>query len=357
MNLHLLFSFFRALIFSILFVAVSLYAQVPSGYYDAAGGKFKDELKTSLRSIISSGHTSNTYTSLWLHFERTDMHPSGHVWDVYSNCSFQFVTNQCGNYSAECDCYNREHSIPQSWLGSESLPMYADLHHVLPVDGWTNNRRATYPFGRVGSASWTSFNGSKLGSSNYPGYSGVVFEPIDQYKGDFARIMFYMATRYENLLPAWQGNDANAAAVFDGQIWPGFNQWAINLYLQWHEQDPPDLKEISRNDSIFAIQNNRNPFVDYPFYAQMIWGPQASIDEASDILSVFVHPNPGSDKVNVMYKQNFQVLTIFSISGKRIQEILLPVQDIDVSFLEKGLYVFTLSGDNVASVSLRFVKL
>jgi len=358
MNLTLLFSFFRALILSIFFVATSLFSQVPSGYYDAAAGKFKDELKTSLRTIISTGHTSNTYTSLWQHFARTDKHPSGQVWDMYSNCSFQFVTNQCGNYSAECHCYNREHSLPVSWMGGENqFPMYADLHHIVPVDGWTNSRRANYPFGRVGSVSWTSFNGSKLGTSNYPGYSGTVFEPIDQYKGDFARIMFYMATRYENLLPTWQGNDPNAAAVLDGQMWPGFNQWAITLYLQWHEQDPPDQKEISRNDSVFAIQNNRNPFIDYPFFAQMIWGPQATIEVDEISKKVILYPNPSSHEVSLRYFGEYELLTIYNLAGKRICEIPLPVHSVNVAPFEQGFYIFTLSGENVASLSVKFVKL
>ena len=166
------------------------FAQIPQDYYDQAEGKIQSELKSSLFQIVQNGHTQNTYASLWTHFQKTDKHSSGKVWDMYSDCDFIFITDQCTNFSAECDCYNREHSMPLSWMGGEIYPMYADLHHIVPVDGWTNGKRSNFPIGSVGSASWTSFNGSKLGTSNSPGYSGTAFEPIDEYKGDFARILF-----------------------------------------------------------------------------------------------------------------------------------------------------------------------
>ncbi len=105
--------------------------------------------------------------------------------------------DQCGNYGGEGDCYNREHSWPKSW-SDEDAPMYSDLFHLYPTDGYVNGRRSNYPFGDVGSASWTSMNGSKVGSCSYPGYSGTVFEPIYEYKGDFARSYFYMTVRYYN---------------------------------------------------------------------------------------------------------------------------------------------------------------
>jgi endonuclease I len=332
------------------------YSQIPPGYYDQAYGKYEQELKTALFEIISDGHTSNTYSSLWEHFQRTDKSPADRVWDMYSTCNFEFVTDQCGNYSAECDCYNREHSLPVSWMGgANQYPMYADLHHIVPVDAWTNNKRGSYPFGSVGAVSWTSQNGTKLGTSNYPGYSGTVFEPIDQYKGDFARIMFYMVTRYENLLSFWETNEANAAAVLDGEIWPGMDSWAISLYLEWHIQDPPDQKELMRNDSVFAIQNNRNPFIDFPVFAHMIWGPDAGLSGSSDIYPV-VFPNPVADYISIQSPYDYEMMAVYDLTGRIHFEAPYNSQNIDVSFLENGLYLLRLTGESQPGATVYFIR-
>ncbi len=331
-----------------LLVFQHLSGQIPPGYYNQATGKIQGDLKTALFQIISSGHTSNTYASLWLHFEKTDKESSGEVWDMYSDCNFQFVTDQCGNYSAECDCFNREHSVPTSWIGGEIYPMYADLHHIVPVDAWTNNKRSNYPFGQVGSVSWTSYNGSKLGTSNFPGYSGTVFEPVDEYKGDFARILFYMVTRYEHLISGWPANEAGASAVLDGTTWPAFNQWVINLYLQWHENDPVDMKEVSRNDSIFKIQNNRNPFIDHPGYARQIWGPDAGISN-SQISCFSLFPMPFTDNITLSATtKEASVLKIYSVLGIVLYTFNIEhyPQTLDMSLIPPGMYVFRIHSDS-----------
>ncbi len=331
-------------------------SQIPSGYYSNADGKIREDLKTALYEIIKTGHTSNTYASLWIHFQKTDKHPSGNVWDMYSSCNFVFVSNQCGNYNSECDCYNREHSFPSSWFGGDNYPMYADLHHVVPTDGWVNNKRSNFPFGKVGSISWTSQNGSKLGNSNYPGYSGVVFEPIDQYKGDFARIMFYMVTRYENLLSGWQMNEAGATAVLDGDIWPAFNPWARDLYLQWHEQDPVDQKEMMRNDSIFSIQNNRNPFIDHPEFARQIWGVDAGMNQ-TEMIHIAVYPQPASEELNISTGSFQGNVWIFDLFGTlhNCNEISESQFTVNVSSLNPGIYILKfVSGDQV--VTQKFIK-
>ncbi|MFA7107025.1 MAG: endonuclease, partial [Candidatus Izemoplasmatales bacterium] len=123
-----------------------------------------------------------------------------------------------------------------------------------------------YPFGQVGSASWTSMNGSKLGTSSYPGYSGIVFEPIDDYKGDFARTYFYMATRYENVVSNWSNT------ILSGNNTTVYVTWAVNLLLEWHVADPVSQKEIDRNNAIYQIQHNRNPYIDFPEWVHSIWG-------------------------------------------------------------------------------------
>jgi endonuclease I len=175
---------------------------------------------------------------------------------MYSNVKWNPGSKQCGNYGKEGDCYNREHSIPKSWF-NDKAPMINDFHHLVPTDGYVNNRRSNYPFGQVGSATYTSGNGSKLGSSNYTGISGTVFEPIDEYKGDFARMYFYMLTRYNSQVGGWSGG------VFQGE-YPYLKTGYYNLYIQWAINDPVSQKEIDRNNAGYGYQGNRNPFVDCP---------------------------------------------------------------------------------------------
>ncbi len=263
----------RYLISFVIAVAISLYAlaQPPSGYYATTQGKTGEELMIALYNIIKN-HESLSYSALWQAFYYTDRKPNGYVWDMYSDVpngtppyQYSFFSDQCGNYSNEGDCYNREHSLPASWFNDGS-PMYTDLFHLYPTDGYVNNRRSNYPFGRVGNATWTSLNGGKLGQSNYPGYSGTVFEPIDEYKGDFARTYFYMVTRYYNVVQNW------SSAMLSNTQFPAFSEWALNLLLEWHQNDPVSQKEVDRNNTVYSdYQGNRNPFIDRPEFATLIW--------------------------------------------------------------------------------------
>lgn len=248
--------------------ALAVFSQ-PAGYYDPATGKTGAELKTALYNIIK-GHTSISYDGLWTAFQTTDKKANGKVWDMYSNIEFTFGSNQCGNYSGEGSCYNREHSFPKSWF-SEATPMYTDLFHLYPTDGYVNGRRSNYPFGEVSSPTYTSGNGSKLGTCSYPGYTGVVFEPNDEYKGDFARTYFYMVTRYENVVSGWNTD------MLDGSAFPAFSAWAKNMLLEWSQHDPVSQKEIDRNNAVYAIQHNRNPYIDHPEYATSVWGGELQL--------------------------------------------------------------------------------
>ncbi len=260
---------------------LSVWATVPQGYYDSAIGKKGADLKNALYQKIR-GHSSRSYNSLWSDFQSTDAR-NGKVWDMYSDIpngtpqyTYNFGTNQCGNYAREGDCYNREHSFPKSWFNDAS-PMYSDLFHLYPTDGYVNNKRGNLPFGEVGIYTYISSNGSKVGKNTTSGYSGTVFEPIDEYKGDFARTYFYMATRYENLIANWANNSTEAGAVLAGNSYPAYKTWVVELLLKWHRQDPVSEKETNRNDAVYALQNNRNPFIDYPVLAEHIWGNKQNI--------------------------------------------------------------------------------
>ena len=240
-------------------------ADEPDGYYEQAYGKSGYALKTALHQIIRD-HASLSYDALWEAFRTTDAREDGYVWDMYSDCDFRFGSNQCGNYKQEGDCYNREHSFPKSWFDDAS-PMYTDLFHLYPTDGYVNGRRSNNPFGEVDEPTYTSQSGCKLGPSVTPGYSGTVFEPLDEYKGDFARTYFYMATRYEDRIANW-----GSCPICNGTDDQAFDSWVVDLLLQWHEQDPVSEKERDRNDAVYVYQENRNPFIDYPELVEKIWG-------------------------------------------------------------------------------------
>ena len=271
-----------------LFIALLATAQ-PANYYNSANGLTGDQLKVALHNIIK-GHTSISYAQLWNAFWSTDNKGNGIVWDMYSDNPngnppyvYYLGQDQCGNYSGEGDCYNREHSWPSSWFSDQNTPR-TDLHHIFPTDGYVNNRRGNYAFGEVGSASWTSRNGSKLGACKTPGFSGTVFEPIDDYKGDFARAIMYMSVRYYSEDASWGNSDMTERA--------NIKQWAIDMLLRWNEQDPVSDKEKERNEAIYNdYQHNRNPFVDHPEYARMIWDPSWNVVEETSS-AVYLFPNP-----------------------------------------------------------------
>jgi endonuclease I len=151
--------------------------------------------------------------------------------------------------------------------------MNSDVHFIFATDGQVNAYRSSFPYGEVGTTDIVSNNGSRRGSARSGlGYSGTVFEPIDEFKGDMARAALYVATRYENIIAAWENNSSSSDAVLNGGNTQVFETWYINLLKQWHQQDPVSQKEIDRNEAAHVYQGNRNPFVDHPEYVQSIWG-------------------------------------------------------------------------------------
>lgn len=269
------------------FLISTVSGQIPTGYYNTANGKTGETLQIALYNIIK-GHTVVTYDNLWDAFYKTDKKPNDSVWDMYSDVpggtppyQFVFYSEQCGvgGGGVEGDCYSREHSFPKSWFGGTISPMYSDLFHIYPVDQYVNNQRSDNPYGEVTSPTWTSLNGGKDGPCTTPGYTGTVFEPIDAYKGDFARTYFYMATRYENVIATWQNNNQGGADVLDGTSYPAYQTWFLNMLIQWHNQDAVSAKETARNDSVYKLQHNRNPYIDHPEYVAAVWNPPTTSPE------------------------------------------------------------------------------
>ncbi|MCR5131503.1 MAG: endonuclease [Prevotella sp.] len=266
-------------IFTLLFLALALsvQAQGPNEtgtYYQAANGKSGQALKTAFFNIIKS-HTAIGYDALYEGYRKTDTRSDGYVRDWYSNATnYTHVTDKAGSYSAEGDCYNREHCVPQSWYkgGGSDGTLKCDIVHVLPTDGYVNNRRSNNILAETSNPSWTSKNGySRVGTCSVSGYSGTIFEPNDEIKGDIARIYFYMVTCYEGNVASW-ANNATANAVFDGTSYPAFKTWYLNMLMRWSDEDPIDDIERARNNAVEDVQGNRNPFVDYPGLEEYIWG-------------------------------------------------------------------------------------
>lgn len=264
---------------TLLFLAVTTpaLAQGPNDtgiYYQNANGKSGKALKTAFYNIIKS-HKAIGYDGLYEGYKKTDTRADGYVRDWYSNATnYTHVTDKAGSYREEGDCYNREHCVPQSWYkgGGNDGTLKCDIVHVLPTDGYVNNRRSNNLLAETKNPSWQSKNGySRVGTCSVSGYSGTIFEPNDEIKGDIARIYFYMVTCYEENVSKW-ANNATANAIFDGTSYPALKSWYLQMLMQWAEQDPVDDIERARNEAVYEVQQNRNPFVDYPGLEDYIWG-------------------------------------------------------------------------------------
>ena len=265
-------------------------ASLPA-YYEAIDGKSGKSLFDAVQKVTKTGYSSLGYDGLWAAYKYTDLYDNGYVWDMYSDCTWKSInSNHCGNYSDECDCYNREHSIPKSWYGGTTSGPGCDIFHLVPTDGKVNGIRSNYPFGEVGSADYNK-HGNKRGSAKSItitggntiagntgatiSASGTVFEPRDEYKGDFAR-------GYMGALLKWAGDkaftDGEGSKTFTTNFSTGsfgLTKYGVALLMKWHRQDPVSQKEVDRNNGIQQTQGNRNPFIDYPYLAEYIWGEKA----------------------------------------------------------------------------------
>lgn len=341
----------------LLFTAIT-FAQIPTGYYNTATGTGYT-LKTQLFNIIGL-HTELSYTpGLWNAYYTTDVRADGKVWDIYSLCNFVFGTAAAtgGNQddgtggTTECQKYNREHTFPKSWFAN-GTPMYSDAFHVMPTDKKVNSARGNLAYGKVGTATVTYNNGSKVGNCIAPGYTyGLqVFEPIDEYKGDVARNYFYMATCYQDQIGSWQTNQTNGNTVLDGSSNKVFEQWYLNLMYAWHTADPVSAKEIARNNAIYLLQNNRNPFIDHPEWVLTIWGANLSDESFNFDNQVSIYPNPVvNNKLNIYSSILIEDIIITNTNGQLLKEVKNPVLIDNIYTIEdlpQGFYFLKLTANN-----------
>ena len=252
--------FFSALFLSAL--AIAAWGEAPNGYYESLNGKKDGDLKTAVYSLIHNFTRISSYNDLPRYFEHTDVYPnSKRWWDMYADIPL---------YAPSFKGLNREHSFPKSWWGgSTTVAAYTDLNHLYPSEMAANSAKSNYPLGTVNTSSSVKFdNGmTKVG---YPvngqgGNAQFVFEPDDEYKGDFARTYFYMVTCYQDY--TWK-----YTWMLQQNTYPTLSPWAVKLLLEWHRMDPVSQKERDRNDVVYSYQNNRNPFIDLPELAEYIWG-------------------------------------------------------------------------------------
>jgi len=257
-------------IFLFLFLCFFLSAQIPANYYNKAIGKQSAELKTALHEIIRP-HTILDYdisTSIWwyTYFKATDWDvQGGYFIDMYS-------TYKRSSYNGSI--MNREHCMPRSWWGlSENYSSFAangDIVNLSPSDASANSEKSNFPLGIVNSSPSYSNGVVKVGSNTYSGYVGIVFEPANEYKGDFARTYMYMVTCYQDYVNNWRS--LGASSMLQRNTFPVFNSYSVRLLMEWHRVDPVSSKEVNRNNEVYKLQNNRNPYIDYPLLAEYLWG-------------------------------------------------------------------------------------
>jgi len=327
MNIRI--SWLRGVALAFFMLSALASADPPPGYYDPAAGLTGPALQEALHDIIDN-HTNISYSALWDAFYTTDDRYGNEtiVWDMYSDVpggtppyiyTLGDDQNQGGSAGGENESYNREHSWPKSWFNDAS-PMNTDLFHIVPTDTYVNSKRGNEPYGEVSSPTWVSENGSRLGPCSYPGYSGTAFEPIDGYKGDFARNYFYMATRYLGEDAGWLGS-----AMADGAV---LEPWAEEMLISWHISDPVSTKEIDRNDAVYAIQNNRNPFIDHPEYVFWIYDPTSVEGGEFQTASVTLHqnvPNPFNGMTTIGFtlpRAAMITINVYDISGKLVNTLI-----------------------------------
>ncbi len=272
----------------VLCASFALAEEMPEGYYDDVNGTKDAELKGTLKSIIRA-HTAIPYgsgsNSSWEVFYYSDQNEEGYCMDMYCDDWKKFGAP--GSVVSGC---NIEHSFAKSWWGGSENDAYKDCYHLNPSNSTANSARSNYPLG-VPVKDFKSNSGSlKVGKMHHPtlDVDFWVFEPKDEYKGDFARAYFYMATCYgkdingniDNVCSKYNGwrldnNDVGSKFAMQNDNYLEFQPWEQEVLITWHRQDPVSEKEIKRADAVSNFQHNRNPFIDYPFLAEYIWGEYA----------------------------------------------------------------------------------
>lgn len=329
-------------------------AQIPAYYSSIDFSQGGENLKNQLSVLITTTHTYElTYTpEVWNALKQTDLNPANmqNVLLVYGYNDNDAITSNDRSRDKELNCttssctgfWVREHVYPRS-LGDPNLEFEgpgADAHHLRAIDSQMNNSRSNRPF--------------TAGAGNALAVSGGLFYPGDEWKGDVARMMMYMYVRYQSQC---EPNDVGSGS----SSYSTLNDMP-NIFLEWNQQDPVSQYEINRNNILQSLQGNRNPFIDNPYLATMIWnGPQAT--DAWGVLAlpeetindVVVYPtvttgyvyveNTGEKVYNYTAFNNLGQAVSFTVSGNTI----------DFGNNASGMYYLNLNDGN-KSKTFRIIK-
>ena len=368
----LLFTLFTAVTLSAFNRPVTPVDSLPA-YYESIDGTSGKALVDAIQLVAKLGYRTDDfrYDSVWLAFKHTDMRPDGYIWEIYSDCDFVYEKDRTSNTSqtGECKGYNREHAMCQSWFGTASLAGKemssskknspgSDIFHIYPTAYGMNSRRGNRPYGEVAVAAYTSFNGTKYGTPKSISVSNTVagafveastsmstnvLEPVDEYKGDIARSYFGTMVKWAG---EWAFNKAEEGRViFDATIDAdthygpennyGLTPYGVAMLLKWHRQDPVSQKEIDRNNAIQLTQGNRNPFIDYPYLAEYIWGERSGQELDFDLLLCSADERFQLGVSNGFLGQDVEILidTVFWMLGEEIIDSSLVYHGSRIKYL------------------------
>lgn len=393
----------KLLLLTLVWCSIS-YGQVPTGYYDSATGTGY-ALKTQLKQIIDDvtdglateylhtqpGSSNNEAYSLLRNAYSNpnsgdvdnyyDAGGSNTILDMYSENPagsdpynwdrippVDYPTQYCATQNGEGQCLSREHTLPQGFF-NQLYPMRADIHFVIPVDARVNGFRANSPFGVVTAPTNTFANGSELGPNTYGTFTGTVYEPLDEFKGDIARMLLYFAVRYEdevvNMGGSWDTPNADPNNVMNGTSGQFYDDWFIGLLCDWHSADPVSQREIDRNNNSFAHQNNRNPFIDNPNYVTDIWGVEAAPGACAllstpdfDTATFRIFPNPNNSDILYYTSDEPLQIKIIDVVGKVIYSKQKAATDnaINISTLNSGIYFVQFTAYSGATITKKLIK-
>lgn len=333
-----------------IFTSVNIEAEIPVGYYEKASGKKDADLKTALHEIIKP-HNRISYgaNGTWTVFRTSDIRSDGSIWDMYSDVVRYFP--ETGSHSE----MHIEHSVPKSWWGEETTFVYEasfDIHHLVPADASTNMSKSNHVLGEVINATFD--NGvSKIGSIMIADKKLSAFEPTDEYKGDFARMYMYVATCYQDY--TWESDGVN---MFNSESYPTLNAYSQDLLMRWHRNDPVSEKEVNRNDAVYMAQFNRNPFIDFPYLAEYLWGDSVGCVFTADVSDYphLITPTTG-DKIDMGAVMVGAVLRYnLDVQGRNIS---LPLQlawkeEVGITLSVSALNAVDVN--NVTSVTLSYIN-
>jgi len=258
----------------LLLVVEVLAAQVPDYYatidLNQNGEAFKNELST-LIAIQTAYPYSSSSTDTWDILQQCDALNINDVLLIYGydDTDGNAITDRLRSKTSLCNfspspgtncngLWNREHVYPKSLanpaLETNGAGSGTDIHNLRAADTQMNSTRN---------------NNKYTNGSGDAGLAGNGFYPGDEYKGDVARIIMYMYTRYPGQCPA--NNVGDGAKTYNSNI--------PDIFLEWNKEDPVSAFEINRNEIIYSYQGNRNPFIDNPYLATIIWGGPAGVPD------------------------------------------------------------------------------